>query len=279
MWTAGEDQIKTYGSGDDVAVTGSKIWAKNMSTTMTTDFANPLAPFKYLSTEATADTAAEYVDLTWDMTLVNRSYIMNAESVDLVVKFYNGSESGWIGDSTYGTAMYRLYMADTPMTDSTIGQSWWNLNNGYNRKFDEIAYQNVNAEEIKELRFAISPEKLVNLTYGFSAGMTSTFRIFAQYEAPANNFFGGNQYAVHYNHWSNNAYLEVTMPAADDATDLNIDEPVQSTDDEPIDSGDDVTVTEPTDPEPEDTNPPTGIVLAVLPMVVAAAAVVASKRR
>ena len=279
LWTAGEDQIKTYGSGDDVAVTGSKIWAKNMSTTMTTDFANPLAPFKYLSTEATADTAAEYVDLTWDMTLVNRSYIMNAESVDLVVKFYNGSESGWIGDSTYGTAMYRLYMADTPMTDSTIGQSWWNLNNGYNRKFDEIAYQNVNAEEIKELRFAISPEKLVNLTYGFSAGMTSTFRIFAQYEAAANNFYGGNQYAVHYNHWSNNAYLEVTMPAADDATDLDVEEPVQSTDDEPIDSGDDVTVNEPTDSEPEDTNPPTGIVLAVLPMVVAAAAVVASKRR
>lgn len=275
LWTAGEDQIKTYGSGDDIPVTGSKIWAKNMSTTMNTGFDNPLKPFMYLSDEATQN----YVDLTWDMTLVNRSYIMNAESVDLVVKFYNGSESGWVGDTTYGTAMYRLYMADTPMTDSTIGQSWWNLNNGYNRKFDEIAYQNVNAEEIKELRFAISPEKLVNLTYGFSAGMTSTFRIFAQYEAAANNFYGGNQYAVHYNHWSNNAYLEVTMPAADDATDLDVEEPAQSTDDEPIDNGDDVTVNEPTDPEPEDTNPPTGIVLAVLPMVVAAAAVVASKRR
>lgn len=281
LWTAGEDQIKTYGTGDDIPVTGSKVWAKNMSTTKTTDFSNPLKPFMYLSTEAVGETPAEYVDLTWDMTLVNRSYIMNAESVDLVVKFYNGSESGWVGDSTYGTAMYRLYMADTPVSDSTLGQSWWQQYSGYNRTFQEIAYQNVNAEEIKELRFSISPEKLVNLTYGFSAGMTSTFRIFAQYEAAANTFYGGNQYSVHYNHWSNNAYLEVTMPAADDATDIDVGgDPVQSGDDEPLDGGEDnVTVDEPTDTEPEDTNPPTGIVLAVLPMVVAAAAVVASKRR
>lgn len=279
LWSAGDDQMKTYGSGDDIAVTGSKVWAKNMSTTVNTDFSNPLAPFMYLSTEKTDTAEANYVDLTWDMTLVNRSYIMNAESVDLVVKFYNGSESGWVGDSTYGTAMYRLYMADTPITDTTLGQTWWQQYSGYNRTFQEIAYQNVNAEEIKELRFALSPEKLVNLTYGFSAGMTSTFRIFAQYEQPKESFYS-NSWQVHYNHWSNNAYLEVTMPAADDATDIDVGgDPVQSTDDEPIDGGDEVTVTEPTDPEPEDTNPPTGIVLAVLPMVVAAAAVVASKRR
>ncbi len=279
LWTAGDDSIKSYGSGDDIALTGSKIWAKNMHTTVGTDFSNPLKPFMFLSTEKTNTTEANYVDLTWDMTLLNRGYILNAESVDLVVKFHNGDENGWMGSTTKGTAMYRLYMSDTMMNSTDIGQSWWNLGGGYNRSFKDIAYMNINNEEVSELRFAISPEKLVDTTYGFSAGMTSTFRIFAQYEAPKEMFYADN-WSIHYNHWSNNAYLEVTLPAVDDSQDLNADDPVQSTDDGdelPVD--DNPTDDDPTVDEPEDTNPPTGIVLAVLPMVVAAAAVVASKRR
>lgn len=278
LWTAGDDSIKSYGAGDDIAVTGSKIWAKNMHTSVSTDFSNPLKPFMFLSSEKTDTAEANYVDLTWDMTLLNRGYILNAESVDLVVKFHNGSESNWMGATTKGTAMYRLYMSDTMMNSTDIGQNWWNLGGGYNRSFKDIAYMNINNEEVSELRFAISPEKLVDTTYGFSAGMTSTFRIFAQYEQPASNFFQ-DSWSIHYNHWSNNAYLEVTLPAVDDSQDIIADDPVQSTEDGDDLPADDNPTEDPTVDEPEDTNPPTGIVLAVLPMVVAAAAVVASKRR
>ncbi len=200
LWHAGSNRIREYCMGDDIAITGSKLWAINMETTVGTDSSNSRKPFMFLSDEA----AKDYVDLIWDMTLANRSYIMDAKSVDLVVKLYNGSENGWIGDSTYGTAMYGLYGGTMWLTDS----------GDYNIKFNEISYRTINAEEIKELRFSISPDILVN-SNGVGSGMTGTFRILAQYEIPKEDFYGGNMNAVHYNHWTNNAYLEVTMPAGE----------------------------------------------------------------
>ena len=59
-----------------------------------------------------------------------------------------------------------------------------------------------------------------------------------------------------------------------DGIDVNV--PQQSTDNVDDEPGDDITVTDTT---PKDENPKTGVALAVVPMMVAAAAVVASKRR
>ena len=99
------------------------------------------------------------------------------------------------------------------------------------------------------------------------------FKVFAQYEAPAASIV--DAYNRGYSHLALNAYLELTLPAEEENPDVVIQDPIQAGDsDEETDGADDVTVT-----DPEDTNPSTGIVLAVLPMVAAAAAIVASKRR
>lgn len=67
----------------------------------------------------------------------------------------------------------------------------------------------------------------------------------------------------------------IPAPAADDDA-IEVVEPTESnTPDEEVDAPDDTEVVE----QPEDNNPPTGVVLAVLPMIIAAFACVASKRK
>ncbi len=313
LWVAGANGIKEYGAtGDDEAVTGSNLYSMHMNVSkVAKDVSSVYGKFEFVSDiegltatpnndgwDATATKKAldpatvdangkekkelKNIDLVWDMTLQNRAYIINAESARVVVKLYNQWWDYQLG-YTKGIAVYSLYLADTPMTSTTIGQQWWQVGSAYNRIAKRVSFQNVNNEKVTELSFEVPVDKLYNATYGLSAGVTSTFRIYAETEVPTNQLgwsAGGDQWV--YDHYTDDAYIELTMPATDDGeTDLNVNDPVESGDDEPIDGGEDnVDVVEPTEPtEPEDNNPPTGIVLAVLPMVVAAAAVVASKRR
>ncbi len=314
VWTAGDDGVKDYGSNDDVCITGSNLFSQNMSISKTDkgtsstygyyDFISDIegltavagedgwddtATVKTLDeadywTDANGETRKDYknVDLVWDMTLQNRAYIINAESARIVVKLYNASwnDNNALG-FTNGLAVYSLYLADTPMSSSTVGQLWWQNGSAYNRVATRVAFQNVNNEKVTELSFEISPEQLYNATYGLSAGITSTFRIYAETETPVSSFWDyyGSYYNRNYDHFTDDAYIELTMPATDDGDEIDANEPVEAdpgTDE--VEDPDDLYVEEPSE-EPEDTNPTTGIVLAVLPMVVAAAAVVASKRR
>lgn len=320
LWTAGDNGIKDYNDTDDFKVTGSNIFAMHMNVTKTDrnvntsygyfDFVSDIEglsakpnengwdssamtkvlvdangdPAPITDANGESKTELKNVNLIWDMTLQNRAYIINAESARVVVKLYNATwDKPTAKGYTNGLAVYSLYLADTPMTDTTIGQQWWQVGSAYNRVASRVSFQSITNEKVTELSFEISPEKLYNATYGISAGITSTFRIYAETETPISNFWDkGNR---NYDHYTNDAYIELTMPAEEDNTqDLTPEDPQQSdpgsdTVEEPEDPTD-VDVTEdPTPEEPTDDNPPTGIVLAVLPMVVAAAAVVASKRR
>lgn len=324
LWTAGDDGVKNFGDETaDNKVTTSILYAKNMKVNKADasnaynyksfDFVSDIeglsavggengwdaAAMKKVLTEATTDangsakTELKNVDLVWDMTLLHRSYIINAESARVVIKLADDGEHKDWGNGgrgatgkTNGIAAYSLYLADTPMSSNTIGQWWWQSGSAYNRVAKRVAFTTIDTTmgDVKELSFEVPVDKLYNSTYGLSAGVTSTFRIYAEAETPVSTFnsTGWDAWARNYNHWTNDAYIELTMPATDDSSDLVVDDPIEHGDDEPIDNGEDnVDVTEPTEPtEPaEDNNPPTGIVLAVLPMVVAAAAVVASKRR
>lgn len=305
LWTAGDDGIKNYNPTEDQIVTGSNLFSQNMNVTKTADTSSAYGAFEFVShiegleakdwtdpmskkesyVDANGETQ-EYkknIDLVWDMTLQNRAYIINAESARVVVKLHNkwwGNELGY----TKGIAVYSLYLADTRMTDTTLGQIWWGNGANYNRVAKRVAFMSVMNEKVTELSFEISPEKLYDATYGISAGITSTFRIYAETETPASQLgwsASGDRWV--YDHYTNDAYIELTMPAEEDNTqDLTPDDPAQSDPgSDTVDEPTDVDVTEDPTPaeEPADTNPPTGIVLAVLPMVVAAAAVVASKRR
>ncbi len=64
------------------------------------------------------------------------------------------------------------------------------------------------------------------------------------------------------------------------AEDVDVEEPVESTDTETEDDGDDLTVDDTDEVEtPAETNPTTGVALALVPMAIAGFAVVSSKRR
>ncbi len=86
----------------------------------------------------------------------------------------------------------------------------------------------------------------------------------------------GQEINIYWNQWYNVAPQSVTLvlgytDVETPADDIVVEDPVESTEEE----SEDITVEEPV----EDTNPGTGLALAVVPMVLAAAAVVASKRR
>lgn len=220
------------------------------------------------------------VSLTWDHTLENRSYVLGAESAKLVVE---------LKDPMYGVGYYSLYVADS-YVDSEINQNntnlWWQGGN-YNRqqKWVQTVFVNGNAST---LEFDVPVSALVNGTYGIgsvAAAMNGEFRIYRQFETDKTGFqdqgwrYAYNNNDINYRYVAKAIYLELTMPADEGSDNVDVDAPVESnTPDEETEEPGDVNVNEQPE-EPEDTNPPTGIVLAVLPMVIAAAAVVASKRR
>lgn len=272
--------VKTYDESQRVA--GSVIYARTMQiskTDGTTDFS--YNKFEVISTPQIGETpATEYV-LTWDHTLQNKAYVLNAASAKLVVEL--GGDNPWEGaGTTTGSALYSLWMGDAKVPTEIFGSDnnlWWQ-NDKYNRERGFVSTCTVNGT-VSALEFDVPVDMLYNSTYGYgsAAVYNGGFKIFRQFEADKSAFNNGklNGQDVGYRHLATKAYLVLTMPA-DDEPDINVDEPVEPGDvttepDEPT-----IDVNEPVD-EPKEENPPMGIALAVLPMVLAAAAVATSKKR
>lgn len=280
LWTAGVDGQKNYGNTDqnatkdDEEVTGSytpvAFMTVNKSSNQKTEgysFVNSTMNDNGTGVEAWNNA------WVWDHSLVNRAMIMGAESAKVVIKLAN---------PTNGVALYSMKTADQPMGsyDTGIGvdngyeQPWWNYGNAETEFVSSVLVDG----QVSELVFDMPLEKLYNATYGiYNGGIWFTERItLDNYEVLYGwqNHYKGNP--INYEHKFSEMYIELTMPETDGEEEIEVDDPAQAGDVE--DEEDNIEVTDPVD-EPEDTNPPTGIVLAVLPMAIAAAAVVASKRR
>lgn len=301
LWTAGINGIKEYGNkGDDQLVTGSILYCWTMGVTKSEgSYSSSYNKFSFLynypvnvaqsytaidttipqtTTDNTQPTPVvknnwEENILTWDHTLQNKMYALNAVSAKIVIEL--ASPNNWeSAGRTNGTAFYMLGTIDALVDHDMLGNSslWWQ----YSQRDDKwISTCIVNNENVTQLTFDVPVDRLYNAMYGSGTAsiFNGGFKVFAQYEAPAASF--ADAWNRGYSHLALNAYLELTLPAEEETPDIIIDDPIQAGDsDEETDGADDVTVT-----EDEDTNPPTGIVLAVLPMVAAAAAIVASKRR
>ena len=310
LWTAGANGIKDYNDGDpqkgdDQLVTGSILYCWTMGVTKSEgSYSSNYNKFSFLynypknrpdaddkSYKAIDTTIPQYntptptnppLDaeknweeniLTWDHTLQNKMYALNAVSAKIVIEL--ASPNTWeTAGRTNGTAFYMLGTIDALVDHDMLGNSslWWQ----YSQRDDKwISTCIVNNENVTSLSFDVPVDRLYNAMYGSGTAsiFNGGFKVFAQYEAPEASF--ADAWNRGYSHLALNAYLELTLPAEEETPDIIIEDPIQAGDsDEETDGADDVTVT-----EPEDTNPPTGIVLAVLPMVAAAAAIVASKRR
>ena len=302
LWTAGTNGIKEYGNAgsDDQLVTGSILYCWTMGVTKSEgSYSSNYNKYSFLYNypvgvgqsytaidttipQTTTDNTQnppvvtnnwEENILTWDHTLQNKMYALNAVSAKIVIEL--ASPNAWeSAGRTNGTAFYMLGTIDALVDHDMLGNSslWWQ----YSQRDDKwISTCIVNNENVTQLTFDVPVDRLYNAMYGSGTAsiFNGGFKVFAQYEAPAASF--ADAYNRGYSHLALNAYLELTLPAEEETPDIIIEDPVQAGDsDEETDGADDVTVT-----EPEDTNPPTGIVLAVLPMVAAAAAIVASKRR
>ena len=308
LWTAGANGIKDYNDGDpqkgdDQLVTGSILYCWTMGVTKSEgSYSSNYNKFSFLynypkNRPDADDKSYKAIDttipqtttdpqnpavvtknweeniLTWDHTLQNKMYALNAVSAKIVIEL--ASPNTWeSAGRTNGTAFYMLGTIDALVDHDMLGNSslWWQ----YSQRDDKwISTCIVNNENVTQLTFDVPVDRLYNAMYGSGTAsiFNGGFKVFAQYEAPAASF--ADAWNRGYSHLALNAYLELTLPAEEETPDIIIEDPVQAGDsDEETDGADDVTVT-----EDEDINPSTGIVLAVLPMVAAAAAIVASKRR
>ena len=281
LWTAGVDGQKNYGNTDQTAtmddeeVTGSYTPVAFMTVNKSSNQKTEGHSFVNSEMKDNGTGVEKWNNAwVWDHSLVNRAMIMGAESAKVVIKLAN---------PTNGVALYSMRAADQPKDsyDTGLGvvggayeDPWWNYGNANTEFVSSVLVDG----QVSELVFDMPLEKLYNATYGiYNGGIWFTERItLDNYEVLYGwqNHYKGNP--INYEHKFSEMYIELTMPETDDEEEIEVDDPVQAGDVE--DEEDNIEVTDPVD-EPEDTNPPTGIVLAVLPMAIAAAAVVASKRR
>ena len=275
LWEAGGDGQKNYGDPTaDKQVTGSYTPVPFMTVNKSSNQKTEGHSFVNSEMKDNGTGVERWNNAwVWDHSLVNRAMIMGAESAKVVIKLAN---------PTNGVALYSMRAADQPKTsyDTGVGvgdayeDPWWNYGNANTEFVSSVLVDG----QVSELVFDMPLEKLYNATYGiYNGGIWFTERITLQnYELVWGwqKQYKGNE--IRYEHKFSEMYIELTMPETDDEEEIEVDDPVQAGDVE--DEEDNIEVTDPVD-EPEDTNPPTGIVLAVLPMAIAAAAVVASKRR
>ena len=258
LWTAGANGVKDYTAdgSDDIKVTGSHTSAAFM-TVAKSDNQQTLS--------------RDFTDTTfvWDHSLVNRAMVMGAESAKVIVK---------LTKPTNGVALYTLKTQDQPTdqydtADDSLGNPWWGYNE--NAATTVIASTVLVDGQTSELVFELPIDKLYNATYGvYNGAMWVDERVELATGDYNWNYYKGNP--IEYVHTFSDVYIELTMPELDDEDEIEVEDPVEAGDVE--DEDETIEVDDPVD-QPEDTNPPTGIVLAVLPMAIAAAAVVASKRR
>lgn len=281
LWTAGADGVKGYGAAgqDDQAVTGSNIPAAFM-TVAKNEKQNTVTNVKFVNaTEGEGgwndlELEAAFV---WDHTLQNRAAVLGAESAKVIVT---------LDKTINGIALYTMRTADQPIGSydtSTgdgdhMGNPWPGYNQWYNPASVDVASTCFVNGETSQLVFDLPMDYLYDTTYGvYNGGIWITDRIQVDQFQWVNNDWYYNGKPIVFTDYATDIYIELTMPGTDDGDDtIDVDDPIEPGDvvTEP-DGADDIEVTDPG----EDTNPPTGIVLAVLPMAIAAAAVVVSKRR
>lgn len=281
LWTAGDNGVKNYGNTDQTAtmddeeVTGSYTPVAFMTVNKSSNQKTEGHSFVNSEMKDNGTGVEKWNNAwVWDHSLVNRAMIMGAESAKVVIKLAN---------PTNGVALYSMKTADQPKDsyDTGLGvvggayeNPWWNYGNAETEFVSSVLVDG----QVSELVFDMPLEKLYNATYGiYNGGIWFTERItLDNYEVLYGwqNHYKGNP--INYEHKFSEMYIELTMPETDDEEEIEVKDPVEAGDVE--DEDETIEVKDPVD-QPEDTNPPTGIVLAVLPMAIAAAAVVASKRR
>ena len=282
LWTAGTDGVKGYGAAgqDDQAVTGSNIPAAFMTVAKGEKWNTETNNVEFVN--ATEDGSWDKLKLgkafVWDHTLQNRAAVLGAESAKVIVT---------LDKTINGIALYTMRTADQPIgsydtstgnNDQNMGNPWPGYNQWYNPASVDVASTCFVNGETSQLVFDLPMDYLYDTTYGvYNGGIWITDRIQLDNFQWVNNDWYYNGKPIVFTDYATDIYIELTMPGTGDGDDtIDVDDPVEPGDvvTEP-DGADDIEVT---DPE-EDTNPPTGIVLAVLPMAIAAAAVVVSKRR
>ena len=282
LWTAGIDGVKGYGAAgqDDQDVTGSNTTAAFMTVAKN-------------EKQNTVTNNVEFVNATegkggwndlqlgnafvWDHTLQNRAAVLGAESAKVIVT---------LDKTINGIALYTMRTADQPIGsydtstgDGNMGNPWPGYNQWYNPASVDVASTCFVNGETSQLVFDLPMDYLYDTTYGvYNGGIWITDRIQVDQFQWVNNDWYYNGKPIVFTDYATDIYIELTMPGTDGGDDtIDVTDPVEPGDVETEpDGADDIEVT---DPPVEDTNPPTGIVLAVLPMAIAAAAVVVSKRR
>ncbi|MCD7822597.1 MAG: hypothetical protein LUG86_01035 [Oscillospiraceae bacterium] len=216
--------------------------------------------------------------LYWDHTLANRAIVATAAATE-------GATAQVVIDlSTYGTgyvsglAVYTLYAnVDSTSLDNSNSTLWYSSASSLGF-YNKVAGTYVLNGSTDKLTFDVDPSLLYNTTYGIYNG---TFYVHQLVTATISS----SDVYTNKNWWDSGAalkvsadggaYLLINMPV--DETTVDTEQPVEEGETETEDDGEDLSVV---DEEPAaETNPTTGIVLALVPMAVAAAAAVASKRR
>lgn len=236
---------------------------------------------------------AGLTNLKWDATLINKAQVIGAETAKIVLKldkaivgnYYFGLNAVYTNGLAYDlgsnylnvgneTKAYAAYVEIEEPTDTIVFEIpkavLYSTNYGV---FNEY----VSIECIDFFHVAVMDAIKAQVEAGILNGTLGDYSWSASWTGadPAIKFCG-QDVNIWWNQWSNVApqsvtlvlgYTDVEVPADD----IVVEDPVESTEEE----SEDITVEEPV----EDTNPGTGIALAVVPMILAAAAVVVSKRR
>ena len=283
LWTAGIDGVKGYGAAgqDDQAVTGSNIPAAFMTVAKNEKWKTETNNVEFVNA---TEGEGGWNDLqlgnafVWDHTLQNRAAVLGAESAKVIVT---------LDKTINGIALYTMRTADQPIGSydtstgdgGSMGNPWPGYNQWYNPASVDVASTCFVNGETSQLVFDLPMDYLYDTTYGvYNGGIWITERLQLENFQLVNNEWYYNGKPIVFTDHATDIYIELTMPGTDDGDDtIDVDDPVEPGDvvTEPDGADDDIEVTDPV----EDTNPPTGIVLAVLPMAIAAAAVVVSKRR
>lgn len=266
---------------EDNTLVGTAYAANGMTCSGPTDTSSSSQKNVIIIADTTADTtiaAAEGVNalLYWDHTLANRNTMLLAANTEgatakLVIE---------LADSIYGYAVYTLtsnieaYASNTYTYDSSY---WYGTTTGVG--IDELYGYVVDTyvlsgETVNTLEFDVDVSLLYNAIYGlYNGNMYVTQVITGTSDGISTKYYtNSSTYALE----ATRVYLEVSFPADDDTV-VDNEDPVEDTNSETED--DELTVDDTDDTTEPETNPTTGIVLALVPMAVAAAAAVASKRR
>lgn len=283
LWDAGSNGIKDYNGegGDDTLITGSQTPVAFMTVAKSENQLTATSDVSFLNSVYGENNQVTWNDAwTWDHTIQNRAAILGAESAKVIVV---------LKEPTNGVALYTLRTADQPTgsydSSESVGNAnpWPNYGTWANPSNVDIASTCIVNGQVTQLEFDLPMDYLYDTSYGvFNGGIWFTERqTLTQFETnwDGRQYYMGNP--INYCHQATDVYIELTMPEVDDGDDtINVDDPIEPGDVETEpDTPSDIEVTDPVEDTTGDTNPSTGIVLAVIPMAIAAAAVVVSKRR